>query len=97
MPRFTGNGMRSEVGLVMNEVRAIKRDPYMDRNALAEHLKTIGQAIIDDAENVALRTSQVRRIEIKADVAPGEQLTYVEYHIERMADPRWPEKQERED
>ena len=82
---------------MINEVMAIKRDPYMDRNAFAEHLRMIGQAIIDDAENIALRTSQVRRIEIRADVAPGEQLTYVEYYIERMADPRKPEKQEMED
>lgn len=76
----------------MGMVTAVERDPYMNSKTFAEHLRTVGQAIIDDAESIAMKTQWVRSVNIRVEIAPGEQLTYINYEIDRMADPRRPEK-----
>ena len=77
----------------MTEVHDVKRKPYMDNATLAEHIKCVGKAIIDDAENVALRTRNIISIEITATIAPGNSVTHINYAIDRYADPRIPDKQ----
>ena len=77
----------------MTEVHDVKRKPYMDNATLAEHIKCVGKAIIDDAENVALRTRNIISIEITATISPGNSVTHINYAIDRYADPRIPDKQ----
>lgn len=72
----------------MSDITMIKREPFMDTKELAKHLRTIGQAIIDDAEKVALDARNVRIINIEAEIAPNEQITSIRYEINRYADPR---------
>ena len=76
----------------MTETRNVKREPYMDNAALAEHIQCVGQAIINDAESIALKTTSIISIEISALISPGDRVTRVNYHIERYADPRVPDK-----
>ena len=76
----------------MTEVHDVKRKPYMDNAMLAEHIKCVGKAIIDDAENVALRTRNIISIEISAIISPGNSVTHINYAIDRYADPRIPDK-----
>ena len=77
----------------MTEVHDVKRKPYMDNATLAEHIKCVGKAIIDDAESVALRTKRITSIEISAIISPGNSVTHVTYAIDRYADPRIPDEQ----
>ena len=72
----------------MSDITMIKREPFMDTKELAKHLRTIGQAIIDDAEKFALDARNVRIINIEAEIAPNEQITSIHYEINRYADPR---------
>ena len=80
----------------MGMVTAVERDPYMNSKAFAEHLRAVGQAIIDDAESIAMKTQLVRSVNIRVEIAPGQQLTYIDYEIERLADPRRRENKEDE-
>lgn len=75
----------------MTEATKIERDPYMKTDALAEHIKCIGQAIIDDAESIALKSDKTISIEISALISPGDRITKINYEIDRYADPRIPE------
>lgn len=77
----------------VHEVHDVKRKPYMDNAMLAEHIKCVGKAIMDDAENVALRTRNVISIEITAIISPRNSVTHVNYAIDRYADPRIPNEQ----
>ena len=77
----------------VHEVHDVKRKPYMDNATLAEHIKCVGKAIIDDAESVALRTKNIMSIEISAIISPRNSVTHVNYSIDRYADPRIPDKQ----
>ena len=60
----------------------------MTAEALAEHLKEIGKAIIADAENLAVDTHNLFRVHIEADVAPNDEVTSLSYRLDRYADPR---------
>ena len=80
----------------MIETHDIDRDPYMSNEKLAEHIKCVGQAIIDNAESIALKTSNICSIEISALISPGDRITKINYDIDRLADPRIPNKKEDE-
>lgn len=77
----------------VHEVHNVERKPYMDNAVLAEHIKCVGKAIMDDAENVALRTRNIMSIEISAIISPGNSVTHVTYAINRYADPRISDEQ----
>ena len=77
----------------VHDVHDVERKPYMDNATLAEHIKYVGKAIIDDAENFALRTRNIISIEITATISPGNRVTHINYAIDRYADPRIPDKQ----
>jgi hypothetical protein len=76
----------------MTDIHEIEREPYMDSSTLAEHVKCVGKAIMDDADNIALKTSKIISIEISALIAPGDRVTRINYDIDRYADPRLPDK-----
>ncbi|MBR2680657.1 MAG: hypothetical protein IKE23_07880 [Exiguobacterium sp.] len=78
----------------MIDTTKIERDPYMTHDMLVEHIKCIGQAIIDDAESIALNTKRIISIEISALISPGDRFTKINYDIDRYADPRIAEKKE---
>ena len=69
---------------------------YMTPEKLAEHIRCVGKAIIDDAQNVAHQCTLVRCINITATVSPGKEITTVRYEIERYADPRITKRKEDE-
>ena len=72
----------------------IPRDMFMTPEKLAEHVRCVGQAIIDDAQSVATQCTHVRFIDITATVSPGTEITTVRYEIERYADPRITKRKE---
>ena len=80
----------------MTETHEIKREPYMKSDSLAQHIRCVGQAIIDDALSIALKTSNICSIEISALISPGDRITKINYDIDRFADPRIPNKKEDE-
>ena len=59
---------------------------------VSAHLKAVGEAIIKDAEQIRLEPSNIASIKISAEIAPCTQITYVTYEINRIADPRKPER-----
>lgn len=67
----------------------VKRPKNMSKDDLARHLKAIGKAIIDDADQISIDTDRLRMLVIKAEIAPLEQVTTVTYTLERAADPRF--------
>ena len=77
----------------IHEIHNVERKPYMDNAMLAEHIKCVGKAIMDDAENIALRTRRIISVEISAILSPGDRVTHINYAIDRYADPRIPDKQ----
>ena len=89
-----GNRAEQRTNKTMTEVHDVKRKPYMDNATLAEHIKCVGKAIIDDAESVALRTRNIMSIEISAIISPRNSVTHVTYTIDRYADPRIPDEQQ---
>lgn len=66
----------------------VHRSESLTTEQIVEHIKEVGQAIIDDSETVALNASNVRSILIEAEIAPLVQGTTVTYTIQRFADPR---------
>jgi hypothetical protein len=77
----------------MIDTHEIDREPYMTNAMLAEHVKCVGKAIMDDADNIALETGRIISIEISALISPGDRVTHINYAIDRYADPRIPDKQ----
>lgn len=67
----------------------VKRSKSLSNDDLAKHLKAIGKAIIDDADQIFIDTDRLRMLVIKAEIAPLEQVTTVTYTLERTADPRF--------
>lgn len=60
----------------------------MNKEQLKEHIRGIGQAIIDDAERIASFIEDgLYSIEVKARIEPAS-LTTVQYRLHRSADPR---------
>ena len=74
----------------------VPRDMFMTPEKMAEHIRCVGKAIMDDAQSVATQCTKVRCIDIIATISPGTEITTVRYEIERYADPRIPEKKEDE-
>ena len=76
---------------------SIQRNYFLSSTeAVSTHLKAVGDAIIKDAEQIRLEPSNITSIKISAEIAPCTQITYVTYEIERIADPRIPERFEDE-
>ena len=67
---------------------SIPKPREMTVEALAEHLKEIGKAIISDAEHLAVDTHNLFRVHIEADVAPNDEVMSLSYRLDRYADPR---------
>lgn len=70
------------------QTRVSKGNKAMTTQQLVEHIKAVGQAIIDDADKIAFDAHDLFSIEIFADIAAGERVTTVNYCLERLADPR---------
>lgn len=66
----------------------VSRNRTLTTEQLIEHIKAVGQAIVDDAERISIDTKNIMSISIKAEIAPLEQVTAIEYTYNRMADPR---------
>lgn len=76
---------------------SVKRDYFSSSpEAVSEHLKAVGEAIIKDAEQICLEPSNITSIKISAEIAPCTELTYITYEIDRRADPRIPDRYEDE-
>lgn len=71
----------------------VERAKALTTEQLAEHLKAVGQAIINDAEKVKLTPGNIQSIHIDVEIAPLEEITSVHYSINRLADPRNPKKE----
>ena len=72
---------------------SVKRDYFLSSpEAVSAHLKAVGEAIIKDAEQIRLEPSNIASIKISAEIAPCTNITYVRYEIDRRADPRIPER-----
>ena len=68
----------------------VKRNAALSRNDLIAHLKSVGQRIIDDAEQLSIDPKHTCSIELKATIKTLNSVTHVEYYINRIADPRCP-------
>lgn len=67
----------------------IQREKVLTTPQLIEHVKAVGQAIIDDADKIAFDTTDLSSIVIRAYINPGEEATTVTYRMVRYADPRF--------
>ena len=70
------------------QTRVSKGNKAMTTQQLVEHIKAVGQAIIDDADKIAFDAHDLASIVIRAVIAPSEEVTTVTYRLERLADPR---------
>lgn len=68
--------------------KEIERKTRLNKEGLIAHLKCIGQTIIDDAEAIGAKPQRTRYIAISAAINPAEEVTTIDYKIERYADPR---------
>lgn len=68
--------------------RKVVRPMCLTEDDLIRHLKCVGLTIEHDAYSIGKFPERTRSIEISAIVSPGENVTTVEYRIERTADPR---------
>lgn len=68
---------------------AIPRKPYgFTKQDLIDHIKCIGQTIVDDAEEIAPDPSVSNRVIISAIISPGDKVTTIHYAVRKTADPR---------
>ena len=82
---------------VKNERIYVDRKVGMTKEDLTEHIRKIGQAIIDEAEHLGADPHK-RYIEFSATVQPGMAITTVKVAYEVFADPKvHMERWERED
>ena len=65
-----------------------KGNKAMTTQRLVEHIKAVGQAIIDDADKIAFDAHDLISIGISAEIEPYTQVTTVGYRLRRRADPR---------
>lgn len=72
---------------VKNERIYVDRKDWLTKEDLTEHIRKIGQAIIDEAEHLGTDPHK-RYIEFSAMVQPGEAVTTVKIAYEVFADPR---------
>lgn len=66
----------------------ISRNRTLTTEQLVEHIKAVGNAIVDDAERISIDAKNIMSLSIKAEIAPLEQVTTIEYTYNRKADPR---------
>ncbi len=66
----------------------IQREKFLTTQQLVEHVKAVGQAIIDDADKIAFDATDLSSIVIRAYINPNEEVTAVTYRMERYADRR---------
>ena len=71
---------------VKNERIYVDRKVALDKESLTEHIRKIGQAIIDEAERLG-EDPHKRYIEFCTTVQPGEAITTVKITYEVFADP----------
>lgn len=72
---------------VKNERIYVDRKVALTKEDLTEHIRKIGQAIIDEAEHLGADSNKMY-IEFSATVQPGEAVTTVKVSYEVYADPR---------
>lgn len=72
---------------VKNERIYVDRKVGLTKEDLTEHIRKIGQAIIEEAEHLGADPHK-RYIEFSATVQPGEAVTTVKIAYEVYADPR---------
>lgn len=72
---------------VKNERIYVDRKVELTKEDLTEHIRKIGQAIIDEAEHLGADPHKMY-IELSATVQPGEAITTVKVAYEVYADPR---------
>lgn len=73
---------------VKNERINVDRKVALTKEDLTEHIRKIGQAIIDEAEHLSEDPHKKRYIEFSATVQPGAAVTTVKIAYEVYADPR---------
>lgn len=66
----------------------VQNEAPMTTQILVDHVKAVGQAIIDDADKIAFDACDLTSLVIRAVIEPGEGATTVTYRLERLADPR---------
>ena len=72
---------------VKNERIYVDRKVALTKEDLTEHIRKIGQAIIDEAEYLGVDPHK-KYIEFSATVQPGEAITTIKVAYEVYADPR---------
>lgn len=72
---------------VKNERIHVDRKVALTKEDLTEHIRKIGQAIIDEAEHLGADPDK-KYIEFSATVQPGEAITTIKVAYEVYADPR---------
>ena len=68
--------------------KTIDRHRTFTKEELVEHIKTVGQTIIQDAETIALDPKVAYSIEIVAKIEATKEITDLTYILKRHADPR---------
>ena len=71
----------------MRETEVKAKRFYQTREEIVDQLKAIGQAIITDAEHIAIDPNDAYGIHIMADIYPTEKIT-IKYVINRYANPQ---------
>lgn len=88
-------------GIEMDGVYAyshgLSRNFALTTEQLINHFRCVGDAIKEDAEILSIGAQNIRSVSIEAVIAPAKEITYVEYTIERCADPRLAKKSEVEE
>lgn len=72
---------------IKNERIYVDRKVALTKEDLTEHIRKIGQAIIDEAEHLGADPHK-QYIEFSATVQPGEAITTINVAYEVYADPR---------
>lgn len=72
--------------MAVRKVTELEYAVGFDHEQLVNHIKSIGQAIIDDAETISLNPALLKTIEIRAIIDAGE-LTKIEYSLEKNVKP----------
>lgn len=70
------------------KITGVGRTEWLTKETLAEHLKTVGNAIKADADAIGHFAEGGKYVKIEAEINPGEAVTSVRYIVERNADPR---------
>ena len=68
--------------------RRLERSQTLTTEQYREHLKAIGEAIIEDASKIEINADNIFYIEVEATIAPQTSMTSIVYRIKRMADAR---------